>query len=587
MSPEEYLVRSSRWLEIALLLLISPMPISGQTSAQKGTSSLVATSGKASFTQKPDGVAARVSAIVASGHLKDLRWPDFSDYRLHLINFYRPSGYKPAWIHDGEPTTQAIELIQILQDADREGLLAEDYDASRWADRLTLLKSPHEDIDEARFDAALTVCIMRYVSDVHIGRINPQNLDFAFDVSHKKLDLPRFVRERLVNGSDLRSELAEIEPPFPSYQRLRAALLHYMELEKKGDGEKVLDVGTVSPGGQYEGITGLANRLRLLGDLPDSVIIPADSKVYEGPLVDAVKHFQGRCALRPTGVLDYKTVVEMNKPLSDRVEQMRLGLERYRWLPYQFKQPPIVINVPEFRLYGLKEGNELGITMRVNVGEDYNYQTPMFENNIQYIIFRPYWIPPPNILRKEIIPDFEKHPSLEKSGLELVSANGQVIRSGNVTPAMLQQVRAGKLTVRQPPGPENGMGLVKFMFPNEYHVYIHDTPASFDMFSEEAEGADGEVKRVGSHGCIHAQEPAKLATWLLRNTPGWNLERVEHAMHEGRDNVRVNVSPTIPVLIFYETVVVEENGDVHFFHDIYDHDRTLRQELAEGYPYPK
>jgi L,D-transpeptidase YcbB len=107
------------------------------------------------------------------------------------------------------------------------------------------------------------------------------------------------------------------------------------------------------------------------------------------------------------------------------------------------------------------------------------------------------------------------------------------------------------------------------------------------MFSEEAEGADGEVKRVGSHGCIHAQEPAKLAAWLLRNTPGWNLERVEHAMHQGRDNVRVNVSPTIPVLIFYETVVVEENGDVHFFHDIYDHDRTLKLELAEGYPYPK
>jgi murein L,D-transpeptidase YcbB/YkuD len=364
-------------------------------------------------------------------------------------------------------------------------------------------------------------------------------------------------------------------------------LLHYMELEKNGDGEKVLDVGSVPPGGQYAGITGLANRLRLLGDLPDNVTIPPDLKIYEGPLVDAVKHFQGRFALRPTGELDYKTVVEMNKPLSDRIEQMRLGLERYRWLPYQFKQPPIVINVPEFRLYGFKEGNELGMTMRVNVGEDYKFQTPMFENNIQYIVFRPYWTPPPNILRKEIIPELEKHPSLTENDLELVGANGQVIRSGNVTPAMLQQVRAGKLTVRQPPGPENGMGLVKFMFPNEYNVYIHDTPESFDMFSEEAEGADGEVKRVGSHGCIHAQEPAKLAAWLLRNTPGWNLERVEHAMREGRDNVRISVSPTIPVLIFYETVVVEENGDVHFFRDIYDHDRTLKLELAEGYPYPK
>ena len=579
-------MRSSRWLEI-VLLLVSPLPISGHPSAQKETSSPIAISAKAISTQKPDKVAARLSAIVASGHLKDLRWPDFSDYQSRLANFYRSSGYKLAWIHEGEPTAQALELIQILQDADRQGLLAEDYDASRWADRLTLLKTPHESADEALFDASLTVCIMRYVSDVHIGRINPQNLGFEYDVSYKKLDLPRFVRERLVDGADLRSELGELEPSFPGYQRLRTALLHYMELEKKGDDEKVLDVGTVSPGGHYEGIAGLTNRLRLLGDLPDSVTIPPDSKIYEGPLVDAVKHFQGRFALRPTGVLDYKTVVEMNVPLSDRIDQMRLGLERYRWLPYKFKQPHIVINVPEFRLYGLKNENELGITMRVNVGEDYNFQTPMFENNIQYIVFRPYWTPPPNILRRGIIPELEKHPSLKENGLELVSANGQVIRSGTVTPEMLQQVREGKLTVRQPPGPENGMGLVKFMFPNEYHVYVHDTPKSLDMFSDEAEGANGEVKRVGSHGCIHAQEPAKLAAWLLRNTPGWNLERVERAMHEGRDNVRVNISPTIPVLIFYLTVVVEENGNVHFFRDIYDHDRTLRLELAEGYPYPK
>ena len=561
-----------------MLLFVLPIPISGQTSAPIGV--------KATSAQRLDGVAAQLSVIVASGQLKDLRWLRFPDYRSDLTNFYRPSEYKPAWIHYGKPTAQALELIQILKDADREGLLAEDYDASRWADRLTLLKSPHAVADEARFDAALTVCIMRYVSDVHLGRINPHYLGFEFDVSQKKIDLPHFVRERLVDGSDLRSELAGIEPAFPGYQRLRAALLHYMELAKKGDGEKVLDIGGVSPGGRYAGVAGLANRLRLLGDLPDSVTIPPDLKVYEGPLVDAVKHFQGRFGLRPTGKLDYKTVVEMNLPLSDRIEQMRLGLERYRWLPDQFKEPPIVVNVPGFRLDGFKEGNEPGIAMRVNVGEDYSFQTPMFENNIQYIVFRPYWVPPPNILHREIIPELAKHPSLDENGLELVSANGQVIRSGRVTPAMLEQVRSGELTVRQPPGPENGMGLVKFMFPNEHDVYIHGTPESINMFSEEAKGEDGELKRAVSHGCIHVQDPARLAAWLLRNTPGWDLERVEHAMREGPDNVRVNLSPTIPVLIFYETVVVEENGDVHFFHDIYSHDRTLKLVLARGYPYP-
>jgi L,D-transpeptidase YcbB len=290
--------------------------------------------------------------------------------------------------------------------------------------------------------------------------------------------------------------------------------------------------------------------------------------------------------MQPTGQLDYKTVVELNVPLSDRVEQIRLGLERLRWLPYTFKQPPIVINVPEFRLYAFKEGNELGLTMRVNVGEDYNHQTPMFEGNIQYLVFRPYWTPPPNILKNEIIPDMEKNPPLTDLNLELVSAGGKVINSGDVTPALLQQVRAGKLTVRQPPGPENGMGLVKFIFPNSHDVYIHDTPASLDMFSEAAEGEEGELKRVSSHGCIHLQYPDKFAAFVLRNTPGWDLDRVDKAMHDGKDNLQVNIVP-VPVLIFYLTAVADENGEVHFYHDIYDHDRILKEELAQGYPYPK
>jgi murein L,D-transpeptidase YcbB/YkuD len=317
----------------------------------------------------------------------------------------------------------------------------------------------------------------------------------------------------------------------------------------------------------------------LLGDLPESATVPPDSKIYQGPLVDAVKHFQGRYGLPPTGDLDSKTIAEMNVPLSDRVEQMRLGLERYRWLPYHFKQPPILINVPEFRLYAFEEGNRIGLTMTVNVGDQYDFQTPMFEKNMQYLVFRPYWNPPPEILRNEIIPDLKETPSLEENDLELVGAGGRVINSGDVTPGMWQQLKAGKFTVRQPPGPENALGLVKFIFPNKHHVYIHDTPESENKFSGK--------ERAISHGCIHAQEPAELAAWVLRNNPGWNLERVEKAMHDGPNNVQVNLASPIPVLIAYQTAVVEENGEIHFFHDIYGHDATLEEELAKGYPYPK
>ena len=571
-------MRSRPQLEITILLLIASTPLNGHAFAQARTTP-AATSKKASSTQKPAGAPARLSAIVASGRLDDLRWPNFSDYRLHLTNFYRPSGYKLAWIRDDQPTPQALELIRILQDADREGLQAEDYDASRWDDRLASLNGPHQDAEQARFDAALTVCIMRYVSDLHIGRINPNHVGFEFDVAHKKLNLPQFVRQHLVDGSDLRSELIEVEPPFASYQRLREALQHYMELAKTDDGEKLPDPIRIIPGEKYAGMERLASRLRLFGDLPEDVTIPPDSN-YEGPIVDAVKHFQGRVAIKPTGILDRKTVTAMNVPMSDRLEEMRLGLERYRWLPYTFKQPPIAVNVPEFRLYGFDEEHRVAITMNVNVGDEFDFQTPIFENNIQYLVFRPYWNPPPKILRNEIIPDLQKEPDLEENNLELVSPGGKVIRTGNVTPSMMQQIRSGALVVREPPGPENALGLVKFIFPNEHHVYIHDTPEGVDMFSEK-------TKRSVSHGCIHAQEPAKLAAWVLRNTPGWDLERVEKAMHEGRDNFRVNLAAPIPVLIVYVTAVVEENGDVHFFDDIYGHDATLKEELAKGYPYPK
>jgi L,D-transpeptidase YcbB len=331
----------------------------------------------------------------------------------------------------------------------------------------------------------------------------------------------------------------------------------------------------LSPGSRYTDIAKLATLLRLLGDLPESATIAPDEKIYQGALVDGVKHFQQRHGLRPTGELDSETVAEMNVPLSDRIEQMRMALERFRWLPYEFKQPPIVVNIPEFRLYGFKEGNELAFTMNVNVGDQYDFQTPIFENYIRYIVFRPYWYPPPGILRSEILPPLKEDSSLEDNDLELVSASGQVISTGNVTPAMLQQVRAGKLTVRQPPGPDNAMGLMKFIFPNEYHVYIHDTPISVHMFSD--------TERMFSHGCIHVQEPAKLAAWLLRNTPGWDLERVQYAMHKGKDNVRVNLAFPVPVLIVYDTAVVEENGEIHFFQDIYGHDAELKEELRKSY----
>ncbi len=484
-------------------------------------------------------------------------------------------------MRDGEPTARALEIIDVLRQADREGLRAEDYDGPRWADRLSHLAGAHTASDEATFDAALTICTMRYVSDVRVGRINPKHLKFYLDVEHKRLDLPRFVRQLLVSQANVRAELAEIEPPFAVYKETRKALLKYMELAKDNDDELLpISNGIVFPGTPYNGVFQLSRLLRLVGDLPESSEAPTDAETYAEPLVEAVKRFQKRHGLSVDGYLGPATFEQLNVPLSYRVEQLRLAMERFRWLRYDFPQPPIIVNIPEFRLYALGDDGHVGLTMNVNVGDAYDFQTPVFENSIRYLVFRPYWNVPPRILRNEVIPDIQEDRSyIEDSNMEVVNASGGVVTAGRISDAVLQQLRSGKLTVRERPGPENALGLLKVIFPNDHHVYLHDTPEGVHMFTQEV--------RALSHGCIHLQEPSLLAAWLLRDNPGWTLERVEHAMYDGRDNATLYLAKPVPIVIFYTTAVVRESGDIYFYRDIYGHDLALEKALAKGYPYPK
>jgi murein L,D-transpeptidase YcbB/YkuD len=522
--------------------------------------------------------AATLRQIAAAGQLSDLRWPDFSDYRTHVTNFYDAGGYAPAWLNNNEPTQQAQTLIDVLKQADAKGLNAEDYDGSRWTDRLARLRQSPSPAERARFDAALTVCVMRYVSDLHIGRVNPQHFKFNLDVSAKKYDLPAFLRDKLIHGADVRAELEEVEPPFAGYRRTQKALQQYMELSRQDDGEQLpVPAKPVDPGGTYDGVPRLTRLLRLLGDLPDGAVAE-NSSIYNGPLVDAVKHFQARHGLGPDGRLGTQTLKQLNMPLSFRVEQLRLTLERWRWVPYQFARPPIVVNIPEFRLRTYNQDGTIDLMMNVIVGKAYRHETPVFERDMKYVVFRPYWNVPPSILRSEIVPAIRKDRDyIAKKNYEVVTPQGSVVTSGTISDDLLQQLSAGKLMVRQKPGPTNALGLVKLMFPNEYNVYLHSTPSQ-QLFSQ--------TRRDFSHGCIRVEKPAELAAWVLRDKPEWSLERVRAAMQTGKDNVQVNLTNPVPVLIIYGTAVVDQQNEVHFFDDIYGYDADLEKVLARGYPYP-
>jgi L,D-transpeptidase YcbB len=530
----------------------------------------------------PDATAmsARLQEIATAAKLPVLRWPDFSDYRADFLQLYQTSNFSPIWLlPSGQPTPQALAVIQALESSRQKGLIPDDYDASRWQGRLSALKVNGDPTAQANFDAALTVCTLRYISDLHIGRVNPKHFNFGIDIQNKKYNLPQFIAQDLIHAANVQAILNDAEPPYAGYKRTEVALQRYLDMAAKGDGPPLPEVTkTVAPGNTYPGISQLAQRLELLGDLPQAASVNAGSQVYSGALVDGVKLFQDRHGMVADGKLGKETIRQLNVPLSFRVQQLDDAMERWRWLPPSFPQPPVVVNVPEFVLRVFTADHKVAFRTNVVVGKAVRHQTPVFAKDMQYIVFRPYWNVPTSILRSEIVPAIVKNRNyIANKNFEVVTYNGTVVTSGPINDDVLAQLRAAKLMVRQKPGPDNALGLVKFLFPNEHSVYLHSTPAQ-SLFSQS--------RRDFSHGCIRVQQPAELAAYLLRNQPPWTLEKVQAAMQTGPNNQQVNLKVPIPVLILYITAVVEEDGSVHFFNDIYGHDKSLDALLAKGPPYP-
>ena len=576
---------STGWFFI--LLLVTPVLLScHDTGSAKGARGQSETSAKAAGPPQQLSAEGQASlrAITQAGKFSDLRWPDFSDYQPAVQKFYDSYGGALPWVRGMQPTPQAQQFIASFLTADQKGLSAEDYDGPRWNDRLAKLKpaaSNPSEADAVRFDAALTVCVMRYISDLHIGKVNPKHFDYGFNVDVKKYDLPDFLKQDIVDSPDLAGELAKVEPPYPGYKRTIQALQTYMQLAKKDDGEQLPAPTTgkvIAPGDSYPGVPRLTRLLQLVGDLPADANLPANSTVYQGPLVDAVKSFQRRHGRDPDGRMGAQTLADMNVPLSKRVREMQLTLERWRWLPIELHAAPLVANIPEFRVRGYDENYKINLSMNVVVGKAYNHDTPVFEDSMEYVIFRPYWNVPYSIARAEFFKRIEGDPDyLAKKGFEVVDNRQNVVASGAVSSDVLAQLRAGKLFIRQNPGPKNSLGLVKFIFPNSFNVYMHDTPE---------QGKFAQSRRDFSHGCIRLEKPADMAVWVLRDNPGnWNMDRVRAAMN-GAPNQQVNLAHPIPVLIVYATVIISEDGLVHVYDDIYGHDARLEAVLSKGYPYP-
>jgi L,D-transpeptidase YcbB len=520
-------------------------------------------------------VSVELRRLVLSGHLSDLRWPDFSDYRNTLASLYEPVNYSPVWLAEGRVSPQAKAIIEMMRDASEKGLSPQDYDAAKlaeWADQL----SPTASADSmAHLDLALSIAAMRYISALHNGRVDPHQAHFGLRQGNEQFDLAAFLREKILATQNVRREIEGIEPPFIGYRHTEAALVRYLALEKQ-DVAKLPDRprANLKPGQAYADLPALAARLALLGDLPSPQEAQAD--IYRGAIVDAIKKFQRRHGLPPSGIVDAPTYRALTTPLSKRVSQLQLTLERWRWLRADIL-PAIVVNIPEFELRAFDEDHHVALKMHVIVGKAYRHRTPVFEDSLKSVIIRPYWNVPGSIQRAEIIPNLRKDPNyLEKHRFQLVDKGNGL--PGNLSrDDVVARLATGSFRVRQLPGPANSLGLLKFDFPNQYNVYMHGTPQQ-DLFSQ--------TRRDFSHGCIRVEDPVSLATWVLQGEGNWSRQRIVDAMNVP-ETVTIPVRRPITILLLYGSVVVEDSGEIHFFDDIYGHDALLQRQLAHGYPFPR
>jgi murein L,D-transpeptidase YcbB/YkuD len=597
--------------------------------------------------------ADNLQAVVAQPQLSILRWPNYSEYHSAVATFYDDRNYEIAWLRDLKPTAQATAFIQAFQDAGAKGLNSDDYDAWRWLGRvqkIAQIAATHDTSSAAedtiaQFDAAMTICVMRYISDLRIGRVSPAHFNFDINVADKKYDLAEFVSDNAVDATDLPGLIRKVEPDSDQYRATEKALAHYLDLAKLQEAAAappLPDVfkGGVGVGGDYSATGLLMARLQLEGDVPGdypyrapapaaqtppqpqaakpkfgaktmaraesllhrhktshatAAASPDESAptsgfnpphlapAYTAALADGVKAYQHRHGLTEDGRLTQDTVKSLNVPLTERVIELQDSLERWRWLPDQYINAPLMVNLPEFVLRGYNPQHQLDFTMRVVVGKVVGeHDTPVFAHMMRYLIFRPYWNVPHDIVEKELMPH------IRASGVGyLASHNFEVTdNKGNVRATFTaKDIEHGGLQVREKPGPKNSLGLVKFMFPNQYDIYLHSTPQP-ELFSRS--------RRDFSHGCIRVQKPEDLAVWVLANSnttapPGkdWEPDTIHDIMTDGPDNRQVNLKTPLPVVIFYATGIVDEDdGKAHFFDDLYGYDQKLQEVLSKGPPYP-
>lgn len=461
------------------------------------------------------------------------------------------AGQRQVWAADSRR-----QALRLLEQAGEHGLLAADY---RLASPLPAPGASPEQL--ARFDADLSRAMLRFLAELHGGRVKPDFSLFIEGLAPSRFDPVDTLHQALRSGR-LADAVAAAEPRIAPYARVKRSLREYRRLAQAHP-------QLAAPAGDAE----LRRRLVLLGDLaPDAAA--ADDPADPG-LQDGIRRFQLRHGLIEDGVAGPATMAALAVPLERRVRQLELTLERLRWIPPLPPGPLIVVNVPAFRLWAFdtRSGPQDAalapqLEMRVIVGSAVRTPTPLFIGQLRHLEFNPYWNVPRSIALGEIVPKLARDPDyLRKHDMELVAGDG---RAASGAGADLAGLRAGTVRVRQRPGARNVLGAVKFAMPNPMNIYLHSTSAR-ELF--------GRARRDLSHGCIRLEKPDELAEFVLRGQAGWERARVQAALQPGPTRT-VRLATPVPVVLSYATAVADRDGRTLFAEDIYGRDRKLARALG-------
>ncbi len=510
------------------------------------------------------------------------RWPRIPDVGGHLIRTYDNVGWRPLWINAGRPTQASLGAVRYLRSLDAVGLTPRDFDVPVLDSIASHASADTLDaMGQARFELTLSVATARALSALRWGRVQQPKAYPTVRRSRAQFDvaLGVYAAARTPEPAPVFDAAA---PPYTAYRQLVAALQSTRRLARDSvlipaDGEPALHSGM-----PFARMAALHAVLRGLGVLPDSIAWrTADDTLYGDEQAAAVGRFQKENGRKVTGILDAGTRLAMRRLFERRARDAELSLERWRWLPRKPDGRGIIVNVPEFRLHGyerISTDPRPAFTMKVVVGKgEENRYTPMFTDELEHIIFSPYWEVPQTIAVDEIVPKATEDPKyLTRNRYVLVKGYSD---SAPVVPADSAALAAvgRSIRVRQLPGDYNSLGRVKFMLPNHLNIYLHDT-------NEKHLFQNGQ--RAYSHGCVRVSEPKLLAEWALRADTAWSAERMQEAM-KAKDPQKVELSEPIPVMIVYHTAAVDEAGVLRAFRDVYELNKDLTEQLGRGFPYTR